>query len=231
MPSSTESSSWSRPSTPWRSTSVWRSIRRLQAAFCGLVLAVLLQPMVAGAQTVTPRDAIRLADLGYNDDVLRGRLFSADYFVPGPGEYPLSSAGSILELVFAATDLAGPNSVLTVSWNGLPLRDLALPATSAPQALSVPLPIDKIDPALNRLTISGQLDMQTSACRDDNPANHVTVFKATAVRYPAPFFDAAPVAPSNVLLVLPGNPSDDVLSAAAAVSASLGRAAGSHPLS
>ena len=247
-----------------------RALRWLPLGVCALML---LQPAAAAAQTaatapiaagntrtasigagpVAPAQpgVISMADLGLNDDTLHGRGFSGLYFFPGPGEYPLSASGSVLELVFSATSLAGPDSAMTVSWNGVPIADIPLANSKEDrQSVKINIPTDRIDPVSNRLTLVGSLDLSaTTVCRDDSPANHVTIYKETAVhyalsdthprptpqppdlgRYPSPFFDAAPTSTSSLLLLLPKNPDDDVLRATAAISAGLGHAAGSRAL-
>ncbi|MHB8619581.1 MAG: cellulose biosynthesis cyclic di-GMP-binding regulatory protein BcsB [Chloroflexota bacterium] len=232
----------------WRTSHLaWRAAPRMAAI--ALLAALLMPPALALAQAGGPRKVIRLADLGYNDDTLVGQRFTADYFFPGPGEYRLASSGSVLDLVYSASGLVGKSSVMTVLWNNVPLADVRLAGKGTPQRISVPLPADRIDPALNRLQIRGAMEDRSSVCTNDNPANHLTVFRDTSVhyaladsqphpppvrpdlgRYPAPFFEAAPLAPAPVVFVLPPTPAPDVLRAVAAISGGLGRSAGSHRL-
>lgn len=212
-----------------------------------MVVLALLPPPAALAQTAATPGTTRLSDLGYNDDTLRGRSFSSNYFLPGPKDYPLASSGSTLELVYSATSLAGPKSSMSISWNGVPVGDLPLTGAQDRKQATVALPADRIDPAVNRLDITGDLDIDTGACQNDASATHVTIFKETAVhyaltdsqphpalvdpdlaRYPAPFFDSTPSVGSQLAFVLPANPSSDVLQATATLAIGFGRTAGSR---
>ncbi len=241
-------------------------MRRLASVV--LVLAVLvIQAPAAAAQSAAAKSSpagqssnpvqaearqpgvVSMADLGLNDDTLRGRGFSTTYFFPGPGEYPLAQAPSILELVYSATSLAGPDSVLTLSWNGVPVGDVPLANKQDRTTAQIKLPADRIDPAINRLDVRGSLDIASDICRDDSPAHHVTVYKETTiryslsdthphptpqppdlVRYPSPFFDPAPTSTSDLALVVPAKPDANVLQAMTAISVGLGHVAGSRPL-
>lgn len=206
------------------------------------------EPWPALAQTASP-GTIRLADLGYNDDTLRGRGFSSTYFFPGPGDYPLAGSGTQLNLVFSGTSLAGQNSALSVSWNNVPVADIPLANKEQRQSVSIPIPTDRIDPGANRLDLRGDLDRDTGVCRTEEEGLHFTVYKESAVtyalsdanphpapaapdlsRYPLPFLDSPPSIDSRLTFVLPPDPSAGVLQAAAAISAGLGRAAGSRPI-
>ena len=224
--------------------------RMLSKLIRGSLLAMLLaQPAIALAQGSPPTDKLQLADVGYNDDTLLGRGFTSDYFLPGPGEYDLAATGSVLDLVYSSTSLAGPDSAMTISWNGVPVGDVSLAHKEQRQHVTIPLPTDRIDPSVNRIDVRGSLDLQENVCREDSPADHVTIYRETAVqyaladgkprptpvtpdlaRYPAPFFDSVPGTVTNLTLLLPDKPSGDVLRATAAITSGLGRVAGSRPL-
>ncbi|HEX6512362.1 MAG TPA: cellulose biosynthesis cyclic di-GMP-binding regulatory protein BcsB [Chloroflexota bacterium] len=205
----------------------------------------------AQAQTQSPAvpGVVRLMDSGYNDEVLRGKSFDFTYFVPGPGEYPLSQQGGVLNLAFSASSLAQTGSMLVVNWNNVPLTDLRLENKDGRQTAAIAVPADRIDPAINRLEVKGEVQVDEGACRPDSPAEHVTIFKESDVhysladtkphspaavpnlgRYPAPFFDPAPLAPLDLVFVVPENPGSGTLRSLAGLSAGLGKAAGSKSL-
>jgi len=219
-------------------------------AVAAAMASTVLPPPAASAAPPGPREVVRLVDVDHNDSTLRGRFVSADYFLPGPGDYSLARTGSSLEVVYSSSDLVTPDSILSVLWNGIPLSDRTLIPSTERQTFSIPLPTDGIRPAVNRLEVRALLRLRNETCGDDNnPARHLTVYGQTAVRYayadhrpvqapvapdlaryPWPFFQPNPTTAADVAFLLPARPSREELEAAAGVSARLGRFAGGKPL-
>ncbi|MBV9121023.1 MAG: cellulose biosynthesis cyclic di-GMP-binding regulatory protein BcsB [Chloroflexi bacterium] len=212
----------------------------------GLVLSLLLIGGLPAGADAAPGSDIRLAGAGYNDNTVHGRTVTVDYFLPGPGDYPLAAAGTQVTLVFSASALLSPDSVLTVLWNGLPVLDERLPASDSRTSLNIPLPSDRTDPTVNHLQVVGLLQVAHTTCAtvDDDPAQHLTIYGDTTVhyaltgsdpvspvltpdlgRFPWPFFEVNQPNPSGVVFVLPRDPTDQEIQAAVEVGATLGRAA------
>ena len=228
-------------------------LRPCAAASLALALSLLIpagQPLHAQTNDLaTAHGTITFADTGIGNNTLHGRLFSSDYFLPGPGEFPLAPTGSVVALHYISSGVAGPESVLTVYWNDVPVRDVHLSGSSQPETLLVPLPVSLIKKGVNKLSLDGSMQPENTQCAQDNPADHFTVLKSSTIHYqlssneprptvmapdlanyPAPFFETDPLSPSNIAFVLPRSPSTDVLAAAAEVSAGLGRMAGAQTL-
>lgn len=201
------------------------------------------------AQEPSPRDIVRLADSGYGDTVLRGRFVSADFSVPGPGDYELAPSGTTLELVYDTSALLATSSALTLVWNGVPIGDRLVNGDAALERWTVPVPTDRILPSVNRLQVQGTLQPVDDQCGTAEQALHLTVFRGTVVRYqlasrqpqpapvtpdlgryPWPFFEPEPAGPADVVFVLPADASRAELGAAAGVSAQLGQFAGVRQL-
>lgn len=205
-------------------------------------------PAAAQEPASRPLDELRLSELGYQDVTLRGRLVSTDYFVPGPGDFALDDDNWI-DLSYQPTDLIGPDSVLSVVWNGVPMQDVALAEPGA-TTISVRLPRERVEADVNRLQVQAALQLAIAGdCDDESPARHLTIFSSSRIRYsyvdrephprpvtpdlaryPAPFFLPNNPQPAPVRLVTPGQPTSAELSAALRVAAQLGQFAGSHGL-
>jgi hypothetical protein len=223
----------------------------------GFAVLTLLFALVASAvpwsETVAQEPVAeikRMEDLGYNDVTVRGRSVSSVYFVSGPGDYALAAEGSSIELVYSSSELVTTGSVATVLWNGIPLGNRLLTPRADRQTWSIPIPADRIDPSLNRLQIQASLHLIDDTCSDaEDQARYLTIYRTTTVRYaladrqprpaalepdlsryPWPFFEANPASPADVVFILPADPSQEVLEAAAGVSAQLGQFAGLRPL-
>ncbi len=213
-----------------------------------LALATLWASLAPGAwaqEAAGPRDQVRLVDGGYGDTVLRGRFVSADFFVPGPGDYELAPSGTVLEVVYDTSALLAASSAVTLLWNGVPIGDRVLSGDGALDHWTVPIPTDRILPSVNRLQVQGSLRPSEEECGTEEQALHLTIFRSTEVRYrlasreprppavtpdlgryPWPFFEAEPSTPADVVFVLPADASRAELEAAAGVSAQLGQFAG-----
>ena len=216
-------------------------MRRWLASLLLSVAALVHGPAVMAQPTSGPLDEVALANLGYQDAMLRGRLVSTDYFIPGPGSYLLDD-DNWLDLHYRPSDLLSDRSVMTVFWNGIPLQDASLEPTSDLATLVVRVPRERIQPEVNRLQLQAALQLNNEDCVEENPARHLTIFNTTDVRYayldrqpsptgvtpdlaryPAPFFLPNDPQPAGVRLVVPAEPSSAELTAAARVAAQLGQ--------
>jgi Bacterial cellulose synthase subunit len=218
-----------------------------------MLAAWLLATAPAHAQTAAPRrtgplDQVGLASLGYQDQTLRGRLVSTDYFVPGPGNYALNDDNWI-DLSFRPSDLLSEQSVMTVLWNGVPLQEVALQPSSDITRLAIQIPSQRVDPGVNRLQVQAALQIRNEDCVEENPARTLTIFNTSDVRYgyrdrepialpinpdlaryPAPFSTQNDPQPATVRVVVPPNPSSSELTAAVRVVTQLGQSAGTRGL-
>ncbi len=225
---------------------LWQVLFALAAYPRGLAPAKA-SPLQAGLRAnrlIEPLDVVPLARLGYADATLRGRAVSAEFFVPGPGEFPVAGE-HWLDLDYQPSSLLAPGSVMTVWWNGLPLADRSLaglPGGRARESISVPA--ERISREVNRLQVQATLRLTTGECPDDDQGMHLTVFSTTQVRYsyagrapfarpvapdlgqfPAPFFVPNSGQAPPVRLVLPAAPSSAETTAALRIAARLGNAA------
>lgn len=235
-------------------------MRRIVALLFTLA-SVVVPAAVASAREFPPPSpftSIQLAQLGYSDDTLRGPLVSADWFIPGPADFLLGSPkpGDVttIDLDIIPSELLARESVLVVFWNGVPIHDRQIGATSgAKQRVRVSVPFERIDPEVNRLSVQAQLRLDIDTCEAgsvDSPARHLTVMSTSTVSYsfaepraprpapvrpdlasyPLPFFSPTHPQPAPVRFVVPDAPTASELTSLARVATQLGQYAGDRGL-
>ncbi len=218
-----------------------------------LSVATLLLPLaVADAREYPPPAAftsIQLSQLGYGNTAMRGPLVSADFFIPGPADFLLARS-SALDLDVVASELLAKESVMVVLWNGVPIHDRQLVGGNGlAQRITIPIPLERIDPETNLLSVQAQLRLGIDTCEAgsvDSPARNLTILPTTTIRYsfaepviprpaavrpdlaryPLPFFSSTHPQPAPVRFIVPDRPTDAELTALARVAAQLGRYAG-----
>ena len=159
-----------------------------------MLLLLALRPSPLAAQAATSDMTLSLASLGYNDNSLEGTSVGSDYFFQGPGELPLAAAPSTLTIEYRALDAAVSNFQLVVAWNNTPLA--TVPGTTGERrAQTIPIPNSRVDPVLNRVTISATFAAQRNDCAPPRNAKF-TVLRETSVRYA--LADSAPHPPPVV---------------------------------
>ncbi|MBV8087398.1 MAG: cellulose biosynthesis cyclic di-GMP-binding regulatory protein BcsB, partial [Chloroflexi bacterium] len=204
--------------------------RTLRLAAMLLTLAAFM-PSTASAASGSQAD-LPLQALGFTSQTLTGRSVSADFFLPGQGDYVLAPQGNAVDLAIGGSELLDPTSVVTVLWNGVPLGDRPAPTVEAAQTWQFTLDPASVDPNVNHLQVVGALRLRNETCGDDqNPGRHITIYGQTALRlayidntphpppltpdlsrYPWPFFEASTVAPPELTFVLPAQPDSAELS-------------------
>lgn len=221
------------------------------ALLCSLcAIALPAGPVAAQALgPAAPLDDVPLAALGHPDATLRGHLVSADYYLPGPGEY-LPADDNWLVLDYRPSALLAQDSTLEVRWNDLPISDTRVGEPLAPAQLRVRLPAERIDPDLNHLQIQAVLRLESDTCPDDDtPARALTILNTSSVhysyvdreahprsvladlgRYPAPFFRPNAPQPAPVRFIVPQHPSSAEVTALVRIAAQLGQFAGTREL-
>ncbi len=206
----------------------------------------------------TPFTSIQLSQLGYKDDTLTGPLVSADWSIPGPADYLLGSPRpgdvSYVDIDYIPSELLTRESVMVVLWNGVPVYDVGIGGSGgARRTARVPIPFERIDPEVNRMTVQAQLRLDIDTCEAgsvDSPARHLTILASTTVRYsfaqpavpqpapvrpdlasyPLPFFSPTHPQPAPVLFVIPDAPTTTELTAFGRVATQLGQYAGDRGL-
>ena len=185
---------------------------------------------------------LTFGDLGYTEQMLRNDSALAQYVLYMPQNFQLSRE-SYVEIVFGYFIIAGtiPAS-LEVSLNDLPLGDVSfsqeeLLTEGDQRRVRLPLDETSLEAGRNRLEIT--LDTN-EVCGSYEPEVEVTVYATSYFHlvydtpllepdlrtYPYPFYERA-FRRSQVYIVLPQEPSAADLSAAATISAGLGRLASS----
>lgn len=229
-------------------SSMFHAARASLLAVAALWLA--LQPVMAQPGTpelgksppVEPIDVARLGSLSYSDLTLKGRLVSTDYYIPGPGEFPLGE-DNWLDLDFQASGLLARESVMTVFWNDQPIYTEGLAARSTRSRITLPLPRQTILADINRLRVQALLRLDVESCAVESPARYLTVFNSSQVRYsyadrtpnprvptlsltgfPAPLFQSEVAQPAPTRFVLPVQPTSAEITAAGRIAARLGQA-------
>lgn len=235
-------------------------MKRLSVLVFACAATVLFASLAAGREFPPPRPftSIELRQLGYKDDTLRGTLVSADWFIPGPADFLLGSPKpgdvSYVDLDFIPSELLTRDSAMVVSWNGIPIYDVAIGGTNgSQQRVRVSVPFERIDPEINRMTVQAQLRLAIDTCEAgsvDSPARHVTIMGSTKVvysfaqpveakpapvqpdlgSYPLPFFSSTHPQPAPVKFIVPDDPSPTELTAFGRVAAQLGQYAGDRGL-
>ncbi|MDE3111888.1 MAG: cellulose biosynthesis cyclic di-GMP-binding regulatory protein BcsB [Chloroflexota bacterium] len=233
------------------------------ALACGSIVAAALlgaagSAAARGFPPPAPFASIQLAQLGYGDDTLQGPLVSADWFIPGPADFllgaPKSGDVSYLDMDVIPSELLTKESVLVVYWNGVPISDRQIGATSgARERFRVAVPFELIDPEVNRLSVQAQLRLAIDTCEAgsvDSPARHLTIMSSSTVTYsyaqplvpepapvrpdlasyPLPFFSPTHPQPAPVRIIVPDSPSATELTALGEVATQLGQYAGDRGL-
>lgn len=213
--------------------------------------AVLLPFAVADAREFPPPapfDSIELTQLGYTTTTLRGDQVGTTFFIPGPADFVVGTT-SFLDLDLIPSQLLAKESTMVVLWNGVPVHNRQIGgATGLPEHVTIPIPVQLIDPENNRLEFQAQLRLITDTCdvAVDSPARNVTILGTTRVRYsfadpriprpaavrpdlaryPLPFFSGTHPQPAPVRFVIPDRPTPAELTALARVAVQLGQYAG-----
>lgn len=211
-----------------------------------VVVPLLLSVPTVSAQGVSgpPLPSVSLGELFNGDNILNGRIVSATYFFPGPGPFTVGP-DNWLDFDYGGADVLSSASTASLFWNGQPLQDFVV-NSSDEKRLTVKLPQGKINPDVNRLELQARLFPSQDYCATI-PALRLTVFNTTQVRYdvgssqriqqtatadlgqlPRPFVDPSLPRVTPLHVIVPANPSSDLLSDLSTITAELGQAAGVH---
>ncbi|MCC7104122.1 MAG: cellulose biosynthesis cyclic di-GMP-binding regulatory protein BcsB [Chloroflexi bacterium] len=194
-----------------------------------------------------PKTDISFRGLGFNDTLLVGLRSTLDVFIPGSGDLTLTD-NNYIDVVFSHSEVLDRLSTINVRWNDLHLRsEFLTPDNIGRTTLRIPLPADRVDPEINRLSIIAYMRMGDEPCPDpDNPALNTTIYGDTNVhytyggpravslqpdlsRFPWPFLRLTHPRPSAVSFIVPAESPAADLTAAARLSAQFGQLAGGKP--
>ena len=213
-----------------------------------LVLGIYLLALTAGwvappQSTVTPAMSrtVTLAEIGYTpDETMQGVLATQEYSVFWPNAW-VPQSGNKLNLSFNHYAGLDPHSSVAIDWNGTRVGSALLtPENAANGVIQVDLPENLIKVGYNLLTLSSYMGIQADYCNDiDNPAVWLTIHDSSSfdfsyapvapdlnlADFPVPFIDNSEMIDNSVTFVLPDSPNTSELSAAAAISATLGQQA------
>lgn len=210
------------------------------------ICVLLLWPFSAAAQSPEPAQETTVVDLTFLDMAYGDRVLGADgafvrYSLYMPQKFELSEE-SYLELFFDyfMSEATIP-AELEVSINGAPLGRFTFPQeeTLAPDQVPIyrlPLGETDLQPGYNGLQITldsheicDSYEPEVEVVIGDNSYFHLVYgtpsLSPELQAYPYPFYERT-FSPSQLYLVLPEQPSSADLSAAATISAGLGRMAG-----
>ncbi|MCW2607127.1 MAG: hypothetical protein JWO60_1820, partial [Frankiales bacterium] len=211
-------------------------VRTLTVAACTLACAAALLPPAAwaGAQETGQAGAGTLADVGYGETALRGTYGSAELFVPlAPGLQP--SGDAQVDLVLDHSPLLRPRSTLTVLAGGVAVGSTRLgPDNVSGGRLRARVPATLVGASGVALSLRGYLRLTDDDCEEaDNPAQWVTVRPSSRVvlatqEAPRSLADVDGLltgagTQTTTEVAVPGDPEPEVLEAAAAVAAQVGR--------
>lgn len=233
--------------------------RLVTLALLVLTVGAVASPAPASAQTTTrigevypravnvPKTDISFRSLGFNDTLLVGLRSTLDVFIPGNGDMVLADDNWV-EVVFSHSEVLDRLSTLNVRWNDLHLRSEFLTRDNVNRTvLRIPLPADRVDAEINRLSIIAYMRLGDEWCPDpDNPALNTTLYADTNVhytfagvrapdlqpdlsRFPWPFLRLTHPRPSSVSFVVPAEGGAADLTAAARLAAQFGQLAGGKP--
>lgn len=225
-----------QPAVRWHS-----ALMALMALLASLCLFALTHATPAGAQP--PAADITLRSAGYPDQTAQGLAPTINLFFPGPGDYALADQGNSLSIVFSHSPLLRDAvSTMTVLLNDSDLTAVALTAANAQMnVLQVTLPAGRVLPGVNKVTL--KLYMRTrEGCEDpSNPALFTRVQRESAIHYayqegfplaapstnlalfPYPIVRAGYMRGGGTTFVLPEQPSQAELTAAATLAATISR--------
>ncbi len=191
---------------------------------------------------------VTFKDMGYADDKAIGALSGLTYNLTIPSVW--QRPGKLyLNLVISHSNLLlAERSVATVVFNDLPVASFPLDDTNQDHAaIQVELPLGSDPrPRTYKLSVVFYMRVNREQCLDlQSPALWSIVHETSSIEfrypegeerfdlalYPYPLFPSPAVVPESVHFVLPANPTDIDLSAAAQVSAKMGQLAASNLLS
>jgi len=214
-----------------------------------LLLAVVIVRTAPAAAQVTPpdetvpTDTFTLTRLGLTDQVAVGGTPVLNFFFPGPGDYLLAPSGSYFEMIFSHSPILLQRfSRLSVQLNGLELTGLRLgPDNVEKTTLRLPLASDRILPGINKVTMNFVMNSEETCGAINDPAIFTRVYRETSMHYqyvagfpqkppntdlalfPYPLLRTGYTRAGSIVFVLPDDPSQEELSAAATASAAIAR--------
>lgn len=196
------------------------------------VITLPLEYTDAGMIDVSKESVISFVD---NDHTLNGLTDSVQGYYQVPAQ--VSAGKNNLKIAVAYSDLLLKDSTLTVSIDGKPVKSFAIDISKTRTTLTVPLTGEAIIPGFHNVTITFNGHLTENMCVDeDTAANWLTVLAESAIYlntedigevtkgladYPYPFIQYDRDDPVQAVIVVPNNPSDEILTAALKVSSYL----------
>ncbi|GEM_PF-2586351 len=226
---------------------------RWLAGGAGALLAVLALAFSPGHVTAAgaPKSEYTLTDLGLTDQVQRGGVSTLSLYFPGPGRYSLGGDGLFTLSLNYAQVVDPATSMVSVVFNGIPLRTWPLVSEQAAQhEVSIAVPLSVLREDVNLVEVRFFMQIPGTGCgNSDHPSLYATVFKQTRLsytyapgpvmnplpppdlsRFPITLLDPSPGQEDRLVLVVPDDPSQAEWQAAVDVGAAVGRYGGSRHL-